>query len=142
MSAKKFALYGGIIMFTMGLVAIIPGLEGSKEGLPELKLDTSYGAFLGLFPMNIANKIALLSFGIAGIAVGRISDKAYSIHYARLVFFVMGAAAILGVYDSTDTLFGFWPLYGGEIIAHGLFAVLGGICGFIPSHSTKQEISV
>lgn len=142
MSAKKFALYGGIVMFLMGLVALIPGLEGSRAGLPELKLDTSYGAFLDLFPMNIINKIALLSFGIGGIAVSRIADKAYAIHYSRLVFFVMGAAALLGIYDSTDTLFGYWPLYGGEIIAHALFAVLGGICGFIPSHHTKQQITI
>lgn len=142
MSSKKFALYGGVIMFIMGLVSIFPGLEGSKEGLPELRLDTSYGLFLGLFPMNILNKVALMTFGIAGIATGRIVDSAYAIHYSRIVFFVMGLAALLGVYDTTDTLFGFWPLYGGEIIAHGIFAVLGGICGFIPSHETKQEISI
>ena len=142
MSARKFALYGGITMFLMGFVSIIPGLEGSSAGLPELKIETSYGLFLGLFPMNILNKIALIVFGIAGIAAGRPADTSYPIHYSRMVFFVMGLAALLGVYDSTDTLFGYWPLFGGEIIAHGIFAVIGGICGFIPSHHTKQEISL
>lgn len=142
MSAKKFAFYGGIIMFFIGLISLIPGLEGSSLDLPDLKVEVSYGRFLGLFPMNIFNKITLLIFGIAGIAAGRVTDSSYSIHYSRIVFFFMGTAAFFGFYNATNTLNDYWPLFSGDIIIHGVFAVIGGICGFIPSRSTKQQISI
>lgn len=141
MSAKSFAFFGGLLMFVLGLVSLIPGLEGKTSELPPLKIELSYGRFLGLFPMNIMNKIALLLFGGAGIITGRITDTAYSIHYSRFLFFSWGLLAVLGVYAPTNTLNGIWPLFGGDIILHGLVAVFGGIAGFTPSHTTKQKIS-
>ena len=41
----------------------------------------------------------------------------------------MGIAALLGLFPQTNTLFGYWPLFGGEIWAHGIFALLGGFLG-------------
>lgn len=129
-------------MFSLGLISLIPGLEGSANDLPDLKVELSYGRFLGLFPMNVFNKLTLIIFGVSGIATGRITDPAYSIHFSRIVFFFMGTATFFGFYNATNTLNGYWPLFSGDIVIHGVFAVIGGICGFIPSRSTKQEISI
>lgn len=128
MNSKKFALYGGSIMVFLGVVSLIPGLEGSTAGLPALKVDTSYGLFLNMFPLNIFNKIALIAFGIEGIITGRSKHTAYSLTYGSLVFFVMGALSLLGLFPQTNTLGGLWPLFGGEVIAHGLFAITAGLC--------------
>ena len=142
MGAKKFALYGGIVMLVMGVVSMIPNFEGTQVGLPLLQLNESYGLFLGYFPMNILNKIALIGFGVAGIAVSNLKGNALprSISYSRAVFFVMGSAAILGALPQTSTFFGYWPLFGGEIFVHGLFAVLGGYFGFALSYKVQKEI--
>lgn len=131
MAAKKFSLIGGVIMLIMGLVALIPALAGSADGLPALKVTTSYGLFLGFFPMNVFNKIALVLFGIAGISVARMTDDDPAIYYCRTVCIAMGALAVFGLIPGLDTLYGFWPLYGGEVIGHGLFALVGGYCGFV-----------
>ena len=131
MQPKKFALYGGIVMLAMGLLALI--MPGPVEFLPYLTVDASYGLFLGIFPMNIMNKLALIGFGIAGIAVSRRLSADPSVQYSRVVFAVMGLLAILGLIPQTNTLNGIWPLFGAEIWAHAIFAVLGAYFGFATS---------
>ena len=128
MNSKKFALYGGIVMLILGVVSLIPGLEGSTAGLPALKIDTSYGLFLNMFPLNIFNKVALIIFGIAGVFCGRNENMTYSWTYCSVVFFVFGLLSLLGLFPQTNTLDGMWPLYGGEVVAHGLFAIASGLC--------------
>jgi len=131
MAAKKFALIAGSLMLVMGLAAMIPALSSFPTWLPRLQLETSYGAFLDLFAMNIVNKVALLAFGIAGILVARGSVEASaSVMWSRVVFVVMGIGALLGAIPATSTLFGYWPLFGAEIAVHALFAAAGAYFGF------------
>jgi hypothetical protein len=132
MHPRKYALVGGLIMLVMGLVALIPSLSTFADWLPRLRVEASYGLFLGYFPMNIFNKAALIIFGLAGIAAAYMPGTSLpaSIRWSRWVFYVMGAAAILGFIPSTNTLAGIWPLFGNEIWAHGLFAVLGAYFGY------------
>lgn len=132
MYPKKFALIGGILMLAMGLFSLIPAFVGSAASLPMLNVETSYGLFLGLFPMNIFNKIALIVFGIAGVgaANAKFTSLPLSIHFSRAVFWVMGALAILGLIPATNTLNGYWPLFDGEVLAHGIFALVGAYYGY------------
>lgn len=131
MATKKFALIAGAVMLVMGVAALIPGLSTFPTWLPRLQLETSYGAFLNFFPMNIINKLALIAFGIAGIMVARGNvPVASAVLYSRVVFVVMGIAALLGAIPATNTFFGYWPLFGAEIASHAVFAVLGAYFGF------------
>ena len=68
MYPRRFALVGGSLMLAIGLISLIPALQGSVDRLPVLNVETSYGLFLGLFPMNIFNKAALIIMGLAGIS--------------------------------------------------------------------------
>jgi Domain of unknown function (DUF4383) len=142
MDPRKFALFGGIVMLVMGGVSLIPSLVGPQVGVPLLNLDVSYGLFMGYFPMNIVNKLALIAFGLAGIIVSSLKFTALprSILYSRIVFFVMGAAAVLGSIPQTSTFYGYWPLFGGEVLAHAVFAVLGAYFGFALSYKVHKEI--
>jgi hypothetical protein len=142
MDPRKYALYGGIVMLAMGALALIPSLVGSQLGLPALYLDTSYGEFLGYFPMNIVNKVALIIFGAAGIGAASLKFNALprSILWSKVVCVVMGIAAVLGLIPQTSTLFGYWPLFGGEIFAHAVFAILGGYFGFALGMKVDNEI--
>ena len=68
MQPRKFALFGGILMLAMGILALVPSLyEGYQTNLPPLNVTNSYGLFLGIFAMNIYNKVALMVFGVLGI---------------------------------------------------------------------------
>lgn len=135
MNAKKFAYWGGLVMLAMGVFSLIPGLVGSTEGLPALFVETSYGRFLNIFPMNIFNKVALILFGIAGLMVSQTSIHSItkSRFYSRIVFYLMGTLAIFGLFPQTNTMFGYWPLFGAEVFAHGALASIGAYCTFSKS---------
>lgn len=74
----------------------------------------------------------MILFGCWGVGVYFSSAHSthYSIIFSKTVFWVMGALAILGMIPQTNTLFGHWPLYGFEIITHGIFAIAGGYYGY------------
>ena len=132
MHTKNFALIGGLVMLMMGLISFIPTMNVT-EGLPPLYVNTSYGMFLDLIPMNIFNKLALLLFGAGGLmAYFTTKDTLhYSIMYSKIVFWGMGVLALLGLFPQTNTLFGYWPLFGFDIIVHGIFSLIGGYYGYI-----------
>ncbi|MGZ3652708.1 MAG: DUF4383 domain-containing protein [Bdellovibrionota bacterium] len=145
MHPKQFALIGGIVMLVFGAVAFIPALSTSPAdaGLPLLNLETSYGLFLDIFPMNVMNKLALVIFGLAGIwsANRATTNLPASINFSRWVFAVMGVAAILGLFTQTDTLGSYWPLFGAEVPLHAVFAALGAYFGFVLPARASKEIS-
>ena len=132
MHPRRFSLIAGIVMIAIAVLSFVPGLNEFPVGLPALKLETSYGFFLGLFAMNILNKIALLLFGMAGILAATAKNRSLpaSVNHAKWVFFGMGIAAILGMIPATNTFFGYWPLFGNEAIMHGVFAAFGAYFGY------------
>ena len=138
MHIKNFALIGALIMMTMGLISFLPKMNVT-EGLPSLSINTSYGMFLDLFPMNIFNKLLLIAFGISGLSAYFTTKNTlhYSIVFSRVLFWIMGALSILGLFPQTNTLFGYWPLFGFEIIVHGIFALLGGYYGYIAENEER-----
>ncbi|MEK7358297.1 MAG: DUF4383 domain-containing protein [Bdellovibrionota bacterium] len=139
MGVRKFALIGGAVMLAMGVLALIPGLSSIRTSLPALNIETSYGLFLGFFPMNILNKLALILFGVTGVAASRMDSVEPSVQFSRTVCVVMGVLAVLGVFPATDTLGGYWPLFGGEVTAHGVFAILGGYFGYgVPARARRD----
>lgn len=141
MFPRRFALVGGIAMLALGLLSLIPQLSSfSDQALPILKVETSYGLFLGLFAMNIFNKVALLLFGIAGIwaAEARYTSLPMSIWFSRVTFFAMGLLCILGLFAQTNTLFGYWPLFGYTALEHAVFAVIGAYYGFALSYKASH----
>lgn len=132
MYPRHFALYGGILMLVVGALAFIPTLSEAPLGLPILKVETSYGLFLGIFAMNVFNKIALIAFGLAGIAASQAENRSLpaSIQYSRWVFIVMGVLTVLGLFPQTNTLFGYWPIFGGTFWANAVIAIVGAYFGF------------
>jgi hypothetical protein len=143
MHPRQFALISGIFMLLFGVAALLPSLSTAPAdaGLPILNLETSYGHFLGFFPMNIINKLVLIAFGVAGIYCANLPNTSLpaSIKFSRWVFAVMGVAAILGLLPATNTLNGYWPLFGGEVVMHAVLALLGGYFGFVLSSRAMEE---
>lgn len=130
MNIRRFALFSGIAMLVMGILSFIPALSQSAATLPTLKLETSYGMFWGIFPMNIVNKLALIGFGVAGVLAARAALISAAVNFSRTVAIVMGAFAIFGFIPTLSTLFGYAPLFGGEIVTHAFFATLGAYFGY------------
>jgi len=129
---KKFALYGGIVMLVLGVLAFVPNLYWNTGDLPMLNAEYSYGYFLGQVPMNVFNKVGLIVLGLLGISAAnwRYNSLPMSINYSRLVMVVMAILAALGLYQQTNTLFGYMPLFGANVLFCGLVALIAGYFGF------------
>jgi hypothetical protein len=129
---RKFARVGGIIMLALGVLALIPGLYRAPIDLPALRLDASYGSFLGFIPMNIINKLVLIAFGIAGITCANSRDTSLpsSINWSRVVCVTMGVLAVLGIFRGTNTLGGYYPLFGANIAIYALASIVAGYFGW------------
>lgn len=138
MHIKNFALIGGLIMIAMGFISFLPKMN-TTVGLPPLNMNLSYGMFLDLFPMNFFNKVTLIIFGFGGLsAYFKTKDSLhYSVMFSQIVFWFIGALSLLGLFSQTNTLFGYWPLFGFAIIVHGIFALIGGYYGYI---ADKNEV--
>ncbi len=140
MNAKRFALISGLLYVVIGLLSFLPSLSTLPTTLPRLRLEASYGLFLGVFPQNVINKVALTAFGLAGLIAYQ-SGIRHSLTYARAVFLVMGLAAVLGAFPLTNTFFGFWPLWGYEALLHGANALLGGYFGFATTAKAEPHVT-
>jgi Domain of unknown function (DUF4383) len=133
MHPKKFALFAGVMLVLAGVLAFIPSLSTVNDTLIPLKVDASYGYFLGFIPMNVVSKIALILIGLLGIAASMApaTNLPKSIAWNRLALFAgMGVLSVLGMFPQTNTLFGYWPLYGHYIWVHGLMSLMGAYFGF------------
>ncbi len=133
MNPRRFSLYGGLFFLVVGVLALIPSLSNEMTAhLPYIYVQKSYGVFLNMFPMNIFNKVALIGFGLAGLFVNRDSAVSLpeSISFSRWVAYLSGALTILGLFPATNTLFGYWPLFGADAAFHGAMAVVGAYFGF------------
>lgn len=132
MNAKNFALVSGVVMLVIGALSLIPAFTGLAYGLPILKIEASYGLFLGIFPFNIVNKLVLIFLGLWGIAAASdpVLSLPRSINYSRWLFFITAVFAILGIFSQTNTLFGYIPLFGAGIWLHAVLSLLAGIFGY------------
>ena len=132
MNAKNYALVGGIIMLVLGALSLIPAFTGLSFGLPILRIETSYGLFLGIFALNIVNKASLVGLGLWGIAAA--SDPVLSIPrsitFSKTVCWLTAAFAVLGLFPQTNTFFGFVPLFGAGVWLHSVLALVSGIFGY------------
>ena len=146
MNPRIFALWGGIAMIALSVVAFF--MPGSVVGLPALMVESSYGLFLGLIPMNIVTKGVIALFGAVGVycAMSSTVSLPRSIWYSRAVAASMAVAMVLGLFPATETLFGYAPLFGNIIWFHAAVAAVAGFYGFaltsrVPADRTGQHLT-
>ncbi len=146
MSPRIFALWGGIAMIVVAALAFF--VPGSMNGLPPLMIENSYGLFLGLIPMNIINKAALVIVGLMGIysAFAANVELPRSKWYSRSVMLLMGLLTVLGLIPETNTLFGYWPLFGGNIVFYAAVGLVAAFYGFaltsrVPADRTGKHMT-
>lgn len=143
---RKFAMASGVLMLVIGVFAFFPELSTSPLTaglLPEMRVTLSYGLFVGLLPMNVFNKLALILLGILGIrAAARSERDAWApIGYSRAVFWAMGFLTLMGTGGpAANTLFGLLPLFGADVWVHGFFTALGAYFGYV--HSPRAQATI
>jgi hypothetical protein len=138
--AQKFALSIGLVYLLIGVMGFIPALVSQPEALPpyvdSLGVTSGYGYLLGLFPVNTPHNIIHLVTGALGVvtAISLDSSRLFSgqlgIYYTTL--------AVLGMVPVANTFFGLFPIYGVDVILHGLTGIVGIYFGFFATPSLRQ----
>lgn len=139
-AAQKFALIIGIAYLVMGIMGFIPALVSQPETLPpyvsKLGVVSGYGYLMGLFPVNTPHNIIHMATGVIGITTSIALDSArlfsgqLGIYYTTL--------AVMGLIPIANTFFGLFPIYGADVILHGVTGILGIYFGFFATPSLLQ----
>jgi hypothetical protein len=145
-AAQKFALAVGITYVVMGVMGSIPALLTQSDTLDsavrQLDATAGFGYLMGLFPVNTAHNILHIVTGLVGIAAAISLDS--SRFFSGQVGIYYSALAILGLIPVANTFFGLFPLYGLDVLLHGVTGLLGIYFGFVSTPSLlalfKQEL--
>jgi len=136
-AAQKFSLIIGITYTVMGIMGFIPALVSQPESLPpyvsDLGVVSGYGDLMGLFPVNTPHNIIHIATGLLGIVTSisldssRLFSGQLGIYYTTL--------AVLGTIPVANTFFGLFPIYGVDVILHGVTGIMGIYFGFFATPS-------
>ena len=145
-AAQRFALIIGIVYTAMGIMGFIPALVSQPESLPpyvsDLGVVSGYGYLMGLFPVNTPHNIIHIATGLLGI-VTSISLDSSRLFSGQLGIYYISLAA-LGIIPVANTFFGLFPIYGADVILHGVTGIMGIYFGFFATPSLlklfKQEL--
>ena len=130
--AQYFALIAGIFFLILGVLGFIPGVVEKMDGssLDSVgAFDNGFGYIFGIVPTNAIHSIIRLAFGISGILASIALDSTRV--YCRALAIGYGLFAIMGLFPYTNTTFGLAPIYGSDVVLHGLSAAIGFYFGFI-----------
>ncbi|MGB3310026.1 MAG: DUF4383 domain-containing protein [Nodosilinea sp.] len=145
-NTQKFALVVGIVYVAIGIMGFIPALVSHPASFDSaassLEVVSGSGALMGLFPVNTAHNIVHIVTGLLGIVA------AISLDSSRLFAGQLGiyytVLAIMGLVPVLNTVFGLFPIFGADVVLHGLTGLLGIYFGFFvtPSLLTlfKKEV--
>jgi Domain of unknown function (DUF4383) len=132
-AGQYFCLIAGIFFLTLGVVGLIPGLVQYTEATSQVSeaYGMAYGYIAGIIPTNSIHAFIRIVVGLSGIAASLSLSSART--YSRIVAVFYGLFAVMGLIPYTDTLFGTVPIFGSDVLLHGLSAVIAAYYGFIAS---------
>ncbi|MDX2230225.1 MAG: DUF4383 domain-containing protein [Leptolyngbyaceae cyanobacterium bins.349] len=130
--AQYFALVAGCLFLIVGILGFIPGVVEKIDGqtLDSVgAFDNGFGYILGIIPTNALHSIIRIAFGLSGILASIALDSTRV--YCRALAIGYGLFAIMGLFPYTNTTFGLIPIYGSDVLLHGISAAIGFYYGFI-----------
>ncbi len=132
-AGQYFCLIAGILFLVLGIAGFMPGLVDYTNATSNVSdaYGMGYGYIGGLIPTNGIHNFLHLVTGGLGIAASFSLD--FTRVYCRAFAVSYGLLAVLGLFPYTNTLFGTVPIFGSDVLLHGLSAAIAAYYGFIAS---------
>lgn len=132
-AGQYFALISGIFFLILGILGFFPGLvyDPGDTSASSAAYDIGYGYIMGAIPTNSIHNTIRVSVGLLGILASISLDSTRT--YCRALAVSYGLFAILGLIPYTRTLFGTVPIFGSDVLLHGLSAAIATYFGFFAS---------
>lgn len=139
-AAQKFSLIIGAAYLLMGIIGFIPAFVTEAAGVPptisNLGVMSGYGYLMNLFPTNTPHNIIHIVTGLIGILASISLDSARLFSGQLGIYY--SVLAVLGVIPIANTFFGLFPLFGYDVLLHGVTGLLGIYFGFFATPSLRK----
>src|SRR5690349_4227027 len=126
MSTRTAALVFAIAFAVVGFLGFMP--SPPPPDAPALIAEHGHGMALGVFPVNTLHNIVHLVFALLGFAAWA---SGRSRGYFQLLALSYALLAVLGLNGSTNTTFGYVPIWGADVYLHGAVAIAAFYFGFV-----------
>jgi Domain of unknown function (DUF4383) len=132
-AGQYFSLIAGFAFLALGIMGLVPGLVHYVDATSSVSdaYGIGYGYIFGSIPTNGNHDFIRIAAGVSGIAAALSLASARA--YSRAIAVFYGLFAVLGLIPYTDTLFGTVPIFGSDVLLHGLSAAVAFYFGFIAS---------
>jgi Domain of unknown function (DUF4383) len=132
-AGQYFSLIAGISFLVLGIMGLIPGLVQYMDVTSPTSeaYGMGFGYIVGTIPTNGIHAFIRIVVGALGIAASFTLGSARA--YSRAIAVFYGLFAVLGLIPYTNTLFGTVPIFGSDVLLHGLSAALAFYYGFLAS---------
>ncbi|HUQ26409.1 MAG TPA: DUF4383 domain-containing protein [Burkholderiales bacterium] len=128
MKTSTFALLAGLVYFVGGLLGLMPvTLMAPPVDSPPTSFAILYGYLFGLFPVNIVLSLLHLAVGAWGMRAWRSANPAF---FARGTALLFGVLAVMGMVPLLNTVFGWIPIHGNDVLLHGFTAAIAAYFGW------------
>ena len=132
MNPRPFAWTAGALLLLLGIAGFIPPLTPPEDDPLRIAAGVGGAQLLGLLPSGVGLSALYVGLGAWGLwAGGRLSR---SVRFARIAGLIFALLLALGTIPGADNLFGVAPLYGNNLIVHGLLAILCLLFGWLYRH--------
>lgn len=138
MNPRPFAWIVGALLLLLGIAGFIPPLTRPEDDALRIAAGVGGPQLLGLFPTSFVLSGIHLLLGAWGLWAGRRIARA--VRFARFAGLVFLLLLVLGTIPGADTLFGAAPLYGNNLLLHGLLAILCLLFGWLYRHPAVTPV--
>jgi hypothetical protein len=129
MNPRPYAWLVGGALLLIGLAGFVPDLTVAESDPLRVAAGVGDPQLLGLLPVSPLLNVIHIGLGGWGLFAGRGLGR--SVLYARRMALAAAALTLCGLVPGPDTLWGAAPLYGNNLLLHGLLAVTGALFGFL-----------
>jgi hypothetical protein len=129
MNPRPFAWTAGIILLLLGVAGFIPPLTPVEADPLRKAAGVGGPHLLGLLPVSPVLSGIHVLLGAWGVYAGTRLGRA--VWFARRAAVLAAILLVMGTIPGADTLFGMAPLYGNNLLLHGLLAILCFLFGWL-----------
>jgi hypothetical protein len=136
MNPRPFAWTAGAILLIFGIAGFVPPLAPPEQDALRIAARVGGAQLFGLFPVSPVLSALHVALGAWGLWAGSRLGRAF--WFARRAVFVFATLLVMGTIPGADTLFGLAPLYGNNLLLHGLLAILCFLFGWLYRRPTAS----
>ncbi len=131
MNPRPFAYFAGALLLLLAIAGNIPPLVEIEDDPLRVAAGVGGAHLFGLFPVSIGLSLIHAALGMWGLYGGSRIGRA--IRFARGAALIFAALLVMGMIPGFDQLFGIAPLYGNNLLLHGLLALFSFLFGWLYS---------